>query len=180
LSKLTSFRTTDEIRDKLTEAAKARGVSVNQEINDRIAASFAKPDLTERLFTNPRVAGLMKLVRVAMQGAGQKAAVLKKGYFGLDPLTIDDAAFWPDDPYAFEQAKRAVEAILEACRPPGSPEPPTDEDANFVAGMRRFGHEYARKLVTEISRNAPGLAEELRRELDPTLLEQLETVEAGK
>ena len=40
MSKLTSFRTTDEIRDKLNEAAKARGVSVNQEINDRIAASF--------------------------------------------------------------------------------------------------------------------------------------------
>ena len=86
LSKLTSFRTTDEIRDKLNEAAKARGVSVNQEINDRIAASFDRQP--ERIFANPGLSGLMKLVRVAMQGAGQRAAFLKKGYFGLDPKSM--------------------------------------------------------------------------------------------
>ena len=177
MSKLTSFRTTDEIRDKLTEAAKARGVSVNQEINDRIAASF---DRQERIFVNPGLAGLMKLVRVAMQGAGQNAAFLKKGLFSLEPKTVDDALLWFRDPYAFDQAKQAAEAILEACRPPGSPEPPAYEEADFVAAMRRFGHEYARKLLTEISQNAPGdLVEELRRDLDPALLKQLETAETG-
>jgi hypothetical protein len=45
--------------------------------------------------------------------------------------------------------------------------------------MRRFGHEYARKLLTEISQNAPGVAEEVRRDLDPALLKQLETAETG-
>jgi hypothetical protein len=178
LSKLTSFRTTDEIRDKLAEAAEARGVSVNQEINDRIAASFDRP---ERVYANPHASGLMKLVRAAMQGAGQNAAFLKKGHFDLEPLNVDDGLFWFRDPYAFDQAKRAAEAILEACRPPGSPEPPAYEDANFVASMRRFGHDYVRKLLTEIRLNAPhGLGEELRRDLDPALLEQLETAEAGK
>jgi Arc-like DNA binding domain len=178
LSKLTSFRTTDEIRDKLTEAAKARGVSVNQEINDRIAASFDRP---ERTYANPHTSGLMNLVRAAMQGAGQNAAFLKKGYFGLEPLNVDDGLFWFRDPYAFDQAKQAAEAILEACRPPGGPEPPAYEQAEFVDGMRRFGHEYARKLLTEISLNAPGgLVEELRRDLDPATLKQLETTEAGK
>jgi hypothetical protein len=170
LSKLTSFRTTDEIRDKLTAAAKARGVSVNQEINDRIAASFA----TERIYTNPGLSGLVKLVRVAMQGAGQRAAFLKKGYFGLDPVNVDDIGRWFHDPYAFDQAKRAVEAILEVCRPPGSPEPPAYEEADFVAWMRRVGHECVRQLLTEISLNAPGsLGEEVRRDLDPALLNQL-------
>ena len=136
---------------------------------------------TERIFANPGLSGLMKLVRVAMQGAGQRAAFLKKGYFGLEPINVDDARLWFHDPYAFDQAKRAVEAILEACRPPGSPEPPAYEEADFVAGMRRFGHEYARKLLTEISQNAPGgLAEELRRDLDPALLKQLETAETGQ
>jgi Arc-like DNA binding domain len=181
LSKLTSFRTTDEVREKLAEAAKARGVSVNQEINDRIAASFDRKDIKERLFEHPSLYGLMKLVMVAMRGAGQRAAVLQKNFFGLDPVTVDDARLWFHDPYAFDQAKRAVEVILEACRPPGSPEPPIYEEADFVAGLRRLGHEYARKLLTEISRNAPGgLVEELRRDLDPALLKQLETAEAGK
>ena len=137
MSKLTSFRTTDEIRDKLNEAAKARGVSVNQEINDRIAASFDRQP--ERIYTDPGLSGLVKLVRVAMQGAGQRAAFLKTGYFGLDPVNVDDIRLWFHDPYAFDQAKRAVEAILEACRPPGSPKPPAYEEADFVAGMRRFG-----------------------------------------
>ena len=40
----------------------------------------------ERIFADPGLSGLVKLVRVAMQGAGQRAAFLKKGYFGLDPL----------------------------------------------------------------------------------------------
>ena len=91
-----------------------------------------------------------------MQGAGQNAAFLKKDHFGLEPMTVDDALLLFRDPYAFDQAKQAAEAILEACRPPGSPEPPAYEDADFVAWMRRFGHEYARKLLTEISLNAPG------------------------
>jgi hypothetical protein len=178
LSKLTSFRTTDEIRDKLTEAAKARGVSVNQEINDRIAASFDRQP--ERIYTDPGLSGLVKLVRVAMQGAGQRAAFLKTGYFGLDPVNVDDIRLWFHDPYAFDQAKRAVEAILEACRPPGSPEPPAYEEADFVAGMGRVWHECARKLLTEIRLNAPGsLGEEVRRDLDPALLKQLETAETG-
>jgi len=181
LSKLTSFRTTDDMRDKLTKAAKARGVSVNQEINDRIAASFDRRDITERLFEHPALYGLMKLLAVAMRGAGQRTALLKKGYFGLDPINVDDARLWFHDPYAFDQAKRAVETILEACRPPGSPEPPDYEESDLVAAMRRFGHEYARKLLTEITQNAPvGLAEELRRDLDPALLKQLETAETGK
>ena len=99
----------------------------------------------------------------------------------MEPLTVDDALFWFRDPYAFDQAKQAADAILEACRPPGSPEPPAYEEAEFVAGMRRFGPEYARKLLTEISLDAPGdLAKELRRDLDPDLLKQLETAGAGK
>jgi Arc-like DNA binding domain len=180
LSKLTSFRTTDEIRDMLAEAAKARGVSVNQEINDRIAASFDRQDITERVLA-PGLSGLMKLVTVAMQDAGQRAKASKEGFFGLSPMNIDDIRLWFHDPYAFDQAKQAVEAILEEFRPPGSPEPPAYEDAHFDAGMRRFGHEYARKLLTDIIQNAPGgLAELLRRDLDPALLRQLETTEASK
>ena len=47
-------------------------------------------------------------------------------------------------------------------------------------GCAAFGHEYARKLLTEISLNAPGdLVEEVRRDLDPALLKQLETAETG-
>ncbi len=179
MSKLTSFRTTDQIRDMLAEAAKARGVSVNQEINDRIAASFDRPP--ERIYANPHTSGLMKLVRAAVQGAGQNAAFFKKGHFDLEPLNVDDGLFWFRDPYAFDQAKRAAEAIMEACRPPGSPEPPAYEEADFVARMRRFGDDFAGKLLTEIRQNASSaLAQELRRDLDPTLLKQLETAEADK
>ncbi len=178
LSKLTSFRTTDEIRDKLNEAAKARGVSINQEINDRIAASFDRQP--ERIYSDRGLSGLVQLVRVAMQGAGQRAAFLKKGYFGVDPVRVDDLRLWFHDPYAFDQAIRAVEAILEACRPPGSPEPPSYEEADFVAGMGRVGRECVRKLLAEIRQNAPGsLGEEVRRDLDPALLKQLESAETG-
>jgi hypothetical protein len=177
LSKLTSFRTTEEIRDKLTEAAAAHGVSVNQEINDRIAASFA----AERIYTNPSLSGLIKLVRVAMQGAGQRAAFLKKGYFGFDPVKVDEIGLWFHDPYAFDQAKRAVDAILEVCRPPGPSEPPAYEEADFVTWMRRVGQECVRQLLTEIRLNEPGsLGEEVRRDLEPALLERLETAKAGQ
>jgi hypothetical protein len=176
VSKLTSFRTTNEIRDKLMEAAKARGVSVNQEINDRIAASFERRE--ERIFVNPGLAGLMKLIRVAMQGAGQKAAFLKKDFFSLELKTVDDALFFFRDPYAFDQAKQAAEVILEACRPPGDPEPPAHEETDAL--MRSFGREFARKLLIEINQNAPGLGEEVRRDLDPALLKQLETALTGE
>jgi hypothetical protein len=116
-----------------------------------------------------------------MQDAGQRAKASKEGFFGLSPMNVDDIRLWFHDPYAFDQAKQAVEAILEACRPPGSPEPPSYDEAGFVEEMRRFGHEYARKLLTDIGQKAPGgLAELLRRDLDPALLKQLETTEAGK
>ena len=41
--------------------------------------------------------------------------------------------------------------------------------------MRRVWHECVRKLLTEIRLNAPAsLGEEVRRDLDPALLKQLE------
>ena len=95
----------DEIRDRLTEAAKARGVSVNQEINDRLAASFDRPDITERVFANRGLYGLMKLIAVAMQGAGQRANMFKKGFSALGSVNVDDTQLWFHDPYEFDQAK---------------------------------------------------------------------------
>ena len=79
------------------------------------------------------------------------------------------------------QSKRLGEFGKRSAHIHGILVPSPADEAGFVEEMRRFGHEYARKLLTDIGQKAPGgLAELLRRDLDPALLKQLETTEAGK
>ena len=45
---------------------------------------------------------------------------------------------------------------------------------------QKLSPEKAAKLLIEINQNAPGLGEEVRRDLDPALLKQLETALTGE
>src|SRR4051794_21365458 len=60
--RLTSFRTSETMRSKLQRAAEENGVSVNQEINDRLEASFDDSRDPDKVFASRAMFGLMKVV----------------------------------------------------------------------------------------------------------------------
>ena len=163
---LTSFRTSEEMRDKLQAAAAANGVSMNAEINNRLAASFDPDRDVDQVFSSRAWFGVMKLVSTTMEIAGRFAVHLKG--------QPDEAATWFRDPYAFDQAIRAAIKTLDVCRPSGASKAPTlsDEALSFLA--RRVGEQQAELVISEIRNADPGSrGERLRRDLDPTTLENI-------
>ena len=96
-------------RARIEKAAKARGVSMNAEIVERLERSFQ----TEDRLGGPRVAGLIEIVAATMKLVGEQAA------FWVDSSRLHNQGGWLDQPYGFEQAKQAAESVIEAHRPPG-------------------------------------------------------------
>jgi hypothetical protein len=166
--KLTSFRTSEETRERLVEAAERRGVSINQEINDRIDASFAGPDLSERTFKNKGLYGLMRLVAVAMQISGQQALIFKNN-------AVEGSDLWYRDPYAFDQAVQAAMEVFKGCRPDGSRAAPANHKDPAINDLQsRVGKSFADNVLSEVAVAAPGgRGEILRADLDPTTLAQI-------
>jgi hypothetical protein len=169
VGKLTSFRTSDKIRDRLLAAAKAKGVSVNQEINERIEASFDSPDVTEKAFANRGLYGLLRMVAVAMQISGRQAMTFKNSG---DSDAADD---WLSDPYAYDQAAGAAWKLLDACRPEGTPNPPTNAaDPAWNSLYASVGRNIAENILSEIALCAPGgRGEILGRDLAPTTMTKI-------
>jgi hypothetical protein len=169
VGKLTSFRTSNELRDRLIAAAKANGVSVNQEINDRVEASFDTPDVTEKAFANRGLYGLLRMLAVAMQISGRQAMTFKHSG---DAESADE---WLSDPYAYNQAASAAWKLLDACRPDGDTTAPTNTaDPAWNALYASVGRNFAQNVLSEIALAAPGgRGEILRRDLAPTTLAQI-------
>jgi hypothetical protein len=166
--KLTSFRTSDQTRERLQCAAEVRGCSINQEINDRLDASFAGPDLSERAFANRGLYGLMRVVAVAMRISGRQAMTFKNSG------DSEGAELWYRDPYAFDQAITAAVTALDGCRPEGSRAPPEAKDREWAVLYESVGKKFADIVLSEIAQAAPGgRGELLRKDLDPTTIEQI-------
>ena len=96
-------------RARLEKAAKARGISMNAECVERLDSSFQFED---RL-GGPRLVELIETIASVMRTTGEVAAS-----FTNDPNT-DDQGKWLAVPYAFDQAVKAANTILEYHRPKG-------------------------------------------------------------
>lgn len=154
-----NLRVPPDLREQLQRAAEARGVSVTREINDRLAASFGHEAAIDAAIGNRTLLGLLRLVGVAMQGAGKFAA------FASAVASHDKRQEWIDNPYAYDQATRAALTILDALRPPGEIEVPRIPVAETVGEgpggeaadllNRRMGDSHARGVIYSVTTHPP-------------------------
>jgi hypothetical protein len=162
------IRLEDELHIRLEESARKRGGSLQREIADRLAASFAG-DALER--PSGPVGGLLDLVTIAAQSAGH-GALLYASVF------VETAREWVDDHLAYEQAMLAAQRVFEALRPPKrkAVEPYDDLLVDESLGVKT-----AASILDEIANNRPRVPESVRRtnvlrqELGPELINRLQT-----
>ncbi len=94
-------------RARIEKAAKSRGVSMNTEIIERLERSF---EIEDRL-GGPKVAELVETIGIVMRSTGEHTA------FFVDGSKTHDQGEWLAVPYAFDQAVKAANTILEHHRP---------------------------------------------------------------
>ena len=114
------LRISEAQRARLEKAAKARGVSMNAEIVERLEQSFQ----TEERFGGPILIHLIETIALVMRNTGQQCA-----YFETGEIMTSDR--WLDMPFPYERAKGAVIAFLESFGPPGKvvvPKKSADEE----------------------------------------------------
>jgi hypothetical protein len=146
------LRVLEPLRAQLSKAAKAHGVSMNAEITRRLERSLERDDW----LGGQRVAALVEAIGTAMRVTGENAAFIATG------RPREDGA-WLDQPYAFDQAVKAAQAILEQFRPMGEiviPEPKVvevvggDEEVSLANRqlktiLRDLGQLYAAKTMRD-------------------------------
>ena len=101
-------RMKEPLRGQLEKAAKDRGVSLNAEIGKRLEQSF---DIENR-FGGPQLLELIEMIASVMRSTGEHAGFTESG-------NLTNRGEWLFLPYAFDQATKAAETILEYHRPPG-------------------------------------------------------------
>ena len=101
------LRIPQELRARLEKAANEAGVSMNAEIAYRLAGSFE----AEEKLGGPRVAELIETIAKVMKSTGETTA------FFADSSKLHNQGKWLIQPYAFDQAVKAANTILEYHRP---------------------------------------------------------------
>ena len=102
------LRVSEDMRRRLENAAKSNDCSINAEILERLKRSF---ELEERL-GGPQVVELIEMIGTVMKSTGAHAGFTESG-------KLTNQGEWLALPYAFDQATKAANAILEHYRPPG-------------------------------------------------------------
>ncbi len=175
-----TFRTRGALRDQLEEAANDAGRSISEEVEYRLIRSF---DRVDEEFGSAALYGIMKAAAISMQVTGESAMGAR----------LDAATAWLDDPYAYDQAVKAAQKILEAFRPEGEIKPPKtlrfvggkpEEDAErtelFKDFAERRGEMWAGSMINEILTGepiGPGAVErdsQMRRRLGKSLVDRLQ------
>jgi hypothetical protein len=103
-----STRISAELREALAAAAKGRTLS--REIEHRLRRTFSEDKQVEAIFGSRRNFQLMRLIASVIESTVNRKVDMPK-------KSIVD---WTADPYVFDQAMRAIVAVLEAIRPPGA------------------------------------------------------------
>ena len=101
------LRVPEDLRERVENAAKVNGRSLNAEILERLEQSFQ----TEERFGGPRVVELVETIGRVMKSTGEQTA------FFVDSSKTHDQGKWLAVPYAFDQAGKAAITILEYHRP---------------------------------------------------------------
>ncbi len=132
-------RIKEELRARLEKAAKARDVSMNAEIGERLGKSFEY----ENRLGGPLVADLVELIGAAMRSTGEYGA-----FFATHQIHKDGK--WLANPYAFDQATRAAMTVFNAHRPPGKITVPSPTVHDVVGGDPKESAERFHYLLTEL------------------------------
>lgn len=148
-----STRLRPDTKGALEEAARASGRSLSQEVERRLRRSFEEDEKIERLFGGRQTFAMLQTLATALKTMGVHAAFVRS-------RVLPEGEGWLSDPYAFDQAVRAANTILEAFRPPGDPTPPfqnlnaQDEDSTervrFV--YANLGAAFANGVLDEVAK----------------------------
>jgi len=150
------LKVTSNIKKRLDKAARASGRTQSQEAEFRLERSFDHQDLLQNameLAYGRPLAGVLLILAKAIKGAGENAA------FGAATVssshTLDGPPKWLDIPYAYDQAVRAANRILEAVRPLGDAEMPkhmrdVEGELNFGSGGEHLGDRLATVVLEEV------------------------------
>jgi hypothetical protein len=169
------FRVSQSLRNRLEEAARTRGVSLNAEITDRLERSLYDERVYSMMFQGAGLFGIVKAIAVAMREAGQMSGIHLH-------RTLEGSQNWPNDPTAYDQAMQAATGVLEAFRPDGPVSPMSltiplgDKSIDFLADL---GKRVAGSVLAEISDDEPRTtiamerAPLLRHDLGPDLVERV-------
>jgi hypothetical protein len=96
---------------------------MNAEFISRLERSFARDDELQDALGGKDAILFMRAIMAAMKKAGEIGAA------SLRPTVIITDPPWLTEPYAFNQAVKAANGVMEAFRPPGDPLPPAAPSA---------------------------------------------------
>lgn len=153
------LRAPTALRTKLEEAARLRGVSVNAEIVDRLKHSTDRDGKVD-LLDNSVLRGIARTVVAAMNESGTFAAFASTG--------IEGSRAWWDDPFAYSQAVRVADLVLQALAPEGEIKSPRMVQADLVSYV---GEQFTRTMLAEIRSGEPASSGTIER--TRTLREEL-------
>jgi len=109
------LRVTPDIKKRLDDAAKDNGRSQSQEAEMRLEHTFTATNAVLDaldLAYGRRLTGLILAMAHAAQLTGTRA-------ISLSQYNFHSGEDWMSDPYAYDQAVKAIETVLEAYRPAG-------------------------------------------------------------
>jgi hypothetical protein len=157
------IRVKEPLRARVEAAARERGVSMNAELISRLEKSFAQDDQLADTLGSKDVVTFMQSIAAAMRKAGEIAAASKR------PRILVTNPPWLSEPYAFEQAVKAANGVIEAFRPPGDPSPPSTpahgseaEASSIPEAVSSMALQFARALIDAVVNEQHFSIEELK------------------
>ncbi|HWA21528.1 MAG TPA: TraY domain-containing protein [Caulobacterales bacterium] len=146
------LRVTPATKKRLDEAATASGRSQSQEAEMRLEQTFnaenAVFDALDLAY-GKRLTGLLLAIAHAAQITGTRAvSVSQLNFFGGEE--------WGSDPYAYDQAARAINAVLEAYRPRGKIAVPPTQMGLPQEVFTQLGEGFAKDLLAAVAKKGGG------------------------
>lgn len=142
------LRVTPETKKRLDDAARDAGRSQSQEAEMRLEHTFtarnAVLDALDLAYGR-RLTGLLLAMAHAAQLTGTRAVFVSQANIagGEDSMS---------DPYAYDQAVRSIQAILEAFRPLGKIENPPPQPGLPEVAYAQLGEGFAQDLLAAVGK----------------------------
>jgi len=116
------IRMREPLRAKVEAAAKENSVSMNAEMVSRLERTFQRQDTADRFLRDfmeisygPKLGAMLEAIGHTLDAVGIHANIATTN----EQDEFYWRAGWIKNPYAFEQAVKAANAVLETFRPPG-------------------------------------------------------------
>ena len=155
------LKVTSDIKKRLDDAARASGRTQSQEAEARLERSFDRQELLPQvlgLTYGRQLAAMLLMLGDAMKATGEIASASAVRPSAL----LEGTQKWFDIPYAYDQAVRAANTILEALRPAGDPQSPKHkggaEDVPHLRDFADLGERVAARVLAAVAswRSATG------------------------